>query len=89
MGYNHHGKRNNKINKGLPDSKYPRCKCQEDWEYVILYDSIDNLKQKYIKEIREKLLKIAKTEQDKEMIELIIKDLNTYIYQKEDDFETT
>ena len=34
-------------------------------------------------------MKIAKTEQDKEMIELIIKDLNTYIYQKEDDFKTT
>ena len=30
MGYNHHGKRNNKINKGLPDAKCPRCKCQED-----------------------------------------------------------
>ena len=54
-GYNHHGERNSKINKGLVQTTCPRCGDKEDWEHIILCQSISNLKDQYVSELNAKL----------------------------------
>ena len=79
-GYNHHGKQNELVNKGLVRSRCPRCKGDENWKYVILCDGIKSLKEKYLRELRESLGKIIKTEQEREVADLITSNIKTYLY---------
>ena len=88
-GFNHHGKRNTLINKGMVDSKCPRCGEDEDWEHVITCPSIQNIKEQYIDKLKEKLQKIARNEHDKEEVELIIDDIETYVMQRQKEYVTT
>ena len=78
-GYNLHGRRNSAINKGLVSLKYPRCGEEEDWQHVITCQSIDHLKDQYVVNLESKLGKVAKEEIDREIIQLIIADINQYI----------
>ena len=89
VGYNHYGKRDRLVNNGLADDKCPRCGRVEDWKHVILCESIDDMKSKYVKELKSKMMKLAKHEQDKVVIDLIITDIEVYVKGENDELETT
>lgn len=89
VGFNHHGKRNGKINEGLTSSKCPRCGQEEDWEHVILCNGMQGIKEQYIKEMKGKMLKIAKQERERQLVELIVKDIETYVNQESNEYTTT
>jgi len=89
VGFNHHGKRNGKINEGLTSSKCPRCGQEEDWEHVILCNGMQGIKEQYIKEMKGKMLKIAKQERERQLVELIVKDIETYMNQESNEYTTT
>jgi hypothetical protein len=88
-GYNHHGKRNGKINKGLVQTKCPRCGEEEDWEHIILCQSISNLKDQYVSELKAKLEKETTNENDKVEIGMIVDDIRNYVMKEQNEYATT
>ena len=88
MGYNYHGKRNGRINNRLLSMKYLRCREEEDWQYVILCQGINEMKEQYLKDVRTNLKKITTTESENETVELIVGDLETYLKEEDKDFVT-
>lgn len=89
VGYNHHGKRNKLVNKGLTEDKCPRCEQIEDWEHVILCQSITGMKDEYLNELKSKMSKIAIHENERELVELIMKDIKAYVHNEDAEFTTT
>ena len=82
-GYNHHGKRDGTINKGLVPTKCPRCGEEEDWAHVIKCQSINHIKEEYVNELRDKIGKVAKEEIDKETVEMIVSDIKRYVNEED------
>ena len=47
-GFNHYGCRDEKLNKGLVTNKCHKCNEIENWRRVILYEGVEDLKEKHI-----------------------------------------
>ena len=88
-GYNQHGKRNGCINKGLVDTKCPRCGVEEDWEHVILCESINDLKSEYLTTLKSEMDKVVKSDEEKHAVQLIINDLVQYVRNGSQEYATT
>ena len=56
-GFNHQGKRNLIINKNLCYEEYPRYELKEDWEYIILCNGINKMKNELINDMIEEISK--------------------------------
>ena len=56
---------------------------------MILCQSITEMKNEYLKELKSKMDEITKKEHEKELVELIITDIRAYFHKEETDFETT
>lgn len=67
------------MNEGLTVSSCPRCGRVEDWEHVILCDGIQDQKEKYLKDMEDKLKKVASNEKDRDTVELIARDVQNYL----------
>ena len=84
LGYNHYGKRNCMINKGLISILCSRCNEQEDWEHVIQCNGINDIKDEFIKQLEDKLKKIKTTDREKDIINVIVQDM--YYYLNKNDY---
>ena len=60
---------------------------EEDWEYVILCQGVQNTN-RHAKDMKGKMLKIAKNKQDVELVDLIVSNIEAYAHQ-EDNKHTT
>jgi len=56
--FNHHGTRNQKINKGLIMNICPRCYIAEDWMHIVQCKALD-MRRKFITKLYNKLVKKA------------------------------
>jgi len=80
-GFNHYGTRNEHINNGMVSNRCPRCNREESWEHVILCESIEELKVKYIKTLEEKINKIKRLETVREQVDLMLSDIKQYLME--------
>ena len=64
---------------GLVETKCPHCSEEEDWEHMILYQSISDLKEQYVNDLKAKLGAVVIDEIDEAEIEMIIEDIKTYV----------
>ena len=71
-GYNHHGKRNAKINNDVCRDKCPRCNAIEDWEHIILCQGVESLKNEYIEELKVLTTKEKIKDEERLMVNLYL-----------------
>ena len=64
-------------------------KAVEDWEHIIKCRGVDKMKTEYLKELKEKLVKIAVAQQEHESISMIILDLEAYLCDKNHEYYAT
>ena len=83
IGCSHHGERDFTINKGTVSKRCPRCHQVESWEHVIGCPGIDNLKEKFVKDLKNKLNKECETDEDNERVSWIFADTTSYLYQRD------
>jgi hypothetical protein len=88
-GYNHHGVRNKMVNAGLVSDRCPRCDDIEDWQHVVLCNSINHMKEAYLIDLEASLLKLKHGYSERETFELIIGDIRKYLWQQEEGYVTT
>jgi len=88
-GYNHHGCRNNKINSGLIDNKCPICGEIEDWKHIVRCQGIDQMKEAYLIDLENELKKVKGVHQERETVNHILSDINTYIKNNNEELVTT
>ena len=78
-GFNHHGRRGNIINNGLCSSKCPRCEEHEDWSHVVKCEGIHQKKEACVKDLNEAIKKEAKTDEEKDIVEMVVMDIKRHI----------
>ena len=61
------------------DSRCSYCNIEEDWEHIILYLAIEEMQNQYVEDLEKKAIKVLKTSKDKELFQLIIQDIKTYL----------
>jgi len=88
-GYNHHGKRNAKINNDVCRNKCPRCNAIEDWEHIILCKGVESLKNEYIEELKVLTTKEKINDEERLMVNLIINDIESYLLDDGNEYNTT
>jgi hypothetical protein len=89
-GFNHYGGRDDKINSELVRNKCPRYRQEESWEYVILYEGIKELKEKYLEKLSNNIKKIKNIEHLDKPIEWMLQDIEQYLNKdKENEGKTT
>ena len=57
----------------------PRHGSKEDFEHAASYPGIANLKNEHLNDMKTKLMKVARKEQDEDAISAIIADVKNYI----------
>ena len=70
------------INKDLWKDKCPRYEQSEDWEHIILCNRIDQMKNEYLTELKNYLIKESNTSSSYELVEIIVEDIKTISIMK-------
>ena len=60
----------------------PRCHQVKSLEHVITCPGIGNLKEEFVKNMKDKLNKVCETDKDNERVSWIIADITSHFYQR-------
>ena len=88
VGFNHYGIRHNKINLNIPSTQCLRCGYNETWEYVITCRTLSDYNEKFIKEVEKKIQKIARTDQQKQVMRNVMSDMRRFLVNLSNNYST-
>ena len=67
----------------------PRCGSEENWKYVILCPGILEVRNEYASDMKTNLMKIARNEEEEDMINMILEDMKKCMCQESEEYATT
>ena len=83
-GHNHYGLRNRKINNRLVENRFPKCDEIETWEHVTSCEVIEVIKEKYLKNLEEKIKKVHNIEHLGNQIDWMLGDTKRRLNREEE-----
>ena len=87
-GYNHHGCRNSKVNKGMTSNRCPHYDEVEGWEHVIRCEGINQMKEAYLIDLEEGTKKIKGADNEWETIRHVLDNIRKYVCNSDEDLVT-
>ena len=65
-----------------------RCRKRKDWEHVIICDGINNMKNEYLKELKETLKEEKIMVEEDQYVKMIIDDTKRYLFSENTEYIT-
>ena len=75
--------------KELYVDTYMRYREVEDQTHIILYKGISEMKQEYLNELKYQLYKVEKLEDEKEIINMIVSDIESFLNRQDQEYIIT